>query len=183
MKSVTRGQFLGMAAGTVGWGSWAVASLIPNTHSDDHRRAGVKLITELMARDGLTSFHDAGTSSNSIRAYQAAYAADELSCRVYMMLRGPYSYLRQAGVSTGFGDEWLRVGGVKFSADGSASERTMRMSTPYVGRPDDYGILTMNQEEIHEAVEVAHRADWHQGRRGGADALLHLRPLPREQVG
>ena len=39
----------------------------------------------------------------------------------------------------------------KFAADGSASERTMRMSTPYVGTTD-YGILTMTQEEIHQAV-------------------------------
>ena len=46
--------------------------------------------------------------------------------------------------------------GVKFGADGSASERTMRMSTPYVGT-NDYGILTMTQKEIDEAVEDAHR--------------------------
>jgi predicted amidohydrolase YtcJ len=55
-----------------------------------------------------------------------------------MMIRGPYEQLRTAGVYTGFGDEWIRVGGVKYAADGSASERTMRMSTPYVGT-NDYG--------------------------------------------
>ena len=42
---------------------------------------------------------------------------------------------KAANIYTGFGDEWIRVGGVKFIADGSASERTMRMSTPYVGTP------------------------------------------------
>ncbi len=31
------------------------------------------------------------------------------------------------------------------------------MSTPLMGRPNDYGILTMDQKEIHEAVEDAHR--------------------------
>ena len=61
---------------------------------------------------------------------------------------------RPPASTTGFGDEWLRVGGVKFAADGSASERTMRMSTPYVGT-DDYGILTMTQKEIDEAVDDA----------------------------
>ena len=45
---------------------------------------------------------------------------------------------------------------MKYGADGSASERTMRMSTPYVGH-HDYGILTMTQQEIDEAVEDAHR--------------------------
>ena len=175
--------------------NYVFSPLIPNTHSDDDRRAGVKLITELMAQAGLTSFHDAGTSSSSLRAYQAAYSAGELSCRVYMMLRGPYNSLRQAGISTGFGDEWLRVGGVKYGADGSASERTMRMSTPYVGRPDDYGILTMSQEEIHEAVEVAHRADWQIGIHANGDVTIDMvlnayervqelwpRPNPRHRI-
>ena len=52
-----------------------------------------------------------------------------------MMIRGRAyrAACKAAGIYTGFGDEWLRIGGVKFVADGSASERTMRMSTPYVG--------------------------------------------------
>ena len=173
----------------------AFSGLIPSTHTDEDRQAGVKLITELMAMAGLTSFHDAGTSSNSVEAYSAAYRNAELSCRVYMMMRGPYNSLRQAGVSTGLGDEWLRVGGVKYGADGSASERTMRMSTPYVGRPDDYGILTMSQEEIHEAVEVAHRANWQVGIHANGDVTIDMvlnayervqelwpRPNPRHRI-
>ena len=173
----------------------AFSGLIPSTHTDEDRQAGVKLITELMAMAGLTSFHDAGTSSNSVEAYNAAYRAGDLSCRVYMMMRGPYTNLRQAGVSTGFGDEWLRVGGVKYGADGSASERTMRMSTPYVGRPDDYGILTMSQEDIHEAVEVAHRANWQVGIHANGDVTIDMvlnayervqelwpRPNPRHRI-
>ena len=173
----------------------AFSGLIPSTHTDEDRQAGVKLITELMAMAGLTSFHDAGTSSNSVEAYSAAYRNGELSCRVYMMMRGPYNSLRQAGVCTGLGDEWLRVGGVKYGADGSASERTMRMSTPYVGRPDDYGILTMSQEEIHEAVEVAHRANWQVGIHANGDVTIDMvlnayervqelwpRPNPRHRI-
>jgi hypothetical protein len=79
--------------------------------------------------------------------------------RVYMMIRGDelYNDLKESALYTGYGDTNLRIGGVKYGADGSASERTMRMSTPYEGRPNDYGILTMTQEEIHEAVEDAHR--------------------------
>ncbi len=50
----------------------------------------------------------------------------------------------------------------------------MRMSTPYVGRPDDYGILTMNQEEIHEAVEEAHRAGWQIGIHANGDVTIDL---------
>jgi predicted amidohydrolase YtcJ len=52
----------------------------------------------------------------------------------------------------------LRIAAVKYAADGSASERTMSMSTPYEGRPNDFGILTMTQEQIDNAVDdaVAH---------------------------
>ena len=46
----------------------------------------------------------------------------------------------------------LRVGAVKYGADGSASERTMRMSTPYEGT-DDYGILTMNQDSTISVID------------------------------
>ena len=58
------------------------------------------------------------------------------------------------------GDEVFRIGAVKFTADGSASERTMRMSEPYEGRPDDYGLLYMTEEEIFQSVENAHRNDF-----------------------
>ncbi len=175
--------------------NYVFRSLIPNTHTDEDRQAGVALITRLMAEAGLTSFHDAGTSAASLAAYQAAYMAGELSCRAYMLMRGPYESLREAGVTTGFGDEWLRVGPVKYGADGSASERTMRMSTPFVGRPDDYGILTMSQEEIHEAVEQAHRSGWQIGIHANGDVTIGMvlnayervqerwpRPDPRHRI-
>jgi hypothetical protein len=65
-----------------------------------------------------------------------------------------FKAFKDAGITSGFGDEWIRIGAVKYGADGSASERTMRMSTPFEGT-DDYGILTMSQEEIDEAVDDA----------------------------
>jgi predicted amidohydrolase YtcJ len=41
--------------------------------------------------------------------------------------------LQRAGVRPRLGDGRLRIGGVKLFCDGSASERTMRTSKPYVG--------------------------------------------------
>jgi predicted amidohydrolase YtcJ len=82
--------------------------------------------------------------------------------------------LAKLGVRNGFGDEWVRIGAVKFSADGSASERTMYMSTPYVGRPNDYGILTMSEEEIDAAVEDAHRAGFQIGIHANGDRTIAM---------
>jgi predicted amidohydrolase YtcJ len=161
--------------------------------TDAMRREGVALITQQMSSAGLTSFHDAGVGS--VTTYDDAYREGRLHCRVYMLLRGAYSRMRDAGVRTGFGDEWLRVGAVKMGADGSASERTMRMSTPYVGRPDDYGILTMDQDEIHERVEDAHRAGYQIGIHANGDVTIDMvlnayermqrefpRPDPRHRI-
>ncbi len=132
--------------------------LIPSGLTREQRQAGVRLISELMTKSGLTSVHQTGGGTDDMIAYQDARVAGEMRFRMYLFPRGDLiRNLKAAGVRTGFGDEWLRIGAVKYAADGSASERTMRMSTPYVGRPDDYGILTMSQEEIHEVAEDAHR--------------------------
>ena len=136
-------------------------------------RLGMQHISKMFAQAGLTSVHDAGTQADSIRAYEDARAAGELRHRAYLMVRGPYEALRNAGVYTGFGDEWIRVGGVKRTADGSASERTMRMSTPYVGT-NDYGILTMTQKEIDDIVEDAHRNNWQIGIHANGDVTIDM---------
>ena len=67
--------------------------------------------------------------------------------------------LRNAGVYTGFGDEWVRIGRrqvrgrrVGLRAD-DADEHAVR------GKPDDYGILTMSQEEIHEGLADRRRRE------------------------
>jgi len=144
----------------------------------ERARLGMQFISQKFAATGLTSVHDAMAFAPTIRAYQDARAAGELRHRAYMMLAGrgtnsAYARLRDAGVYTGFGDEWIRVGGVKFVADGSASERTMRMSTPYVGT-NDYGILTMDQQQINDAVEDAHRHDWQVGVHANGDVTIDM---------
>ena len=151
------------------------SGLIANDATRQDRQAGVALITRLMARSGLTSVHDAGSGAAVATAYRDAYRAGELRCRVYMLMRGGiYEDVKAAGLYSGFGDEWFRLGAVKFGADGSASERTMAMSTPYVGRPDDYGIMTMNQEDIHQVVEDCHRHDFQVGIHANGDVAIDM---------
>jgi predicted amidohydrolase YtcJ len=139
----------------------------------ERARLGMQHISKLFAAAGLTSVHDAGAGEDTIRAYEDARAQGELRHRAYMMIRGPYARLRDAGIYTGFGDEWIRVGGMKRTADGSASERTMRMSTPYVGT-NDFGILTMTQQEIEDAVEDAHRHNWQVGIHANGDVTIDM---------
>jgi predicted amidohydrolase YtcJ len=124
------------------------------------RQQSATISSKNMTASGLTSTTDAFGNYEELVAYQDARDAGELYIRIAYMPGGNspvYEGLKMAGVRSGFGDDMIRIGAVKFSADGSASERTMYMSTPYEGT-DDHGILTMSQEEIYEAVDdaVAH---------------------------
>ena len=138
----------------------------PEATAEDNQK-NAELSTKRMASVGLTSVTDAGAEPYRLIAYMDALHADQLSLRLSVMpwtgegLDDPnslYSALKKTGIRSGDGGHYLRIGAVKYAADGSASERTMRMSTPFEGRPDDYGILRMTQEEIDAAVDdaVAH---------------------------
>jgi predicted amidohydrolase YtcJ len=141
------------------------------------RQQGVAHLTGLMAAAGLTSTTDAAGSVENLVAYQDARAAGELKARLSFMPYGPsplYGELKAAGLRSGFGDEWIRFGAVKYWADGSASERTMRMSTPFAGKPDDYGILTMSQAEIDTAVDDAVANGWRIGIHANGDVTIDM---------
>ena len=121
------------------------------------RQAAATISSKNMAAVGLTSTTDAYGTYDDLVAYQDARDAGELFFRMSFMPGGNnqvYDGLKTAGVRSGFGDDMIRIGAVKFAADGSASERTMYMSTPFEGT-DDHGILTMTQEQIDDAVDDA----------------------------
>jgi predicted amidohydrolase YtcJ len=148
---------------------------VPSGSTREQRAEGIGVICRRMNETGLTSVHQAGTGSSDFVAYQDARDAGTLTLRMNLFARGgSFPGLLAAGIRTGFGDEWLRIGPVKYAADGSASERTMAMSTPYAGRPDDFGILTMTQEQIHEVVEEAHRGGWQVAIHANGDVTIDM---------
>lgn len=146
---------------------------IPENYTREDYREGVKLITKMLARTGITSVHDAYGSPEDLRAYQDARDAGELLTRVYCLI-GHYHIDRliAAGIRTGLGDEWVRVGAMKMTCDGSISERTARLSQPYIGRPNDYGILVMNEDELYAKGRVAHAAGWQIGIHANGDVAI-----------
>ncbi len=146
---------------------------IGTTYSRDDYREGVKLICKMMSRAGITSAHDAWAGHDYLRGYQDAYLAGDLSLRIYCLIH--YSEIDRmlaAGIRTGFGDDWVRVGGMKMVADGSISERTAWLSQPYVGRPTDFGIQVMTEQELYEKGRKAHEADWQIGVHANGDRAI-----------
>jgi predicted amidohydrolase YtcJ len=62
------------------------------------------------------------------------------------------------GIMTSFGDEWIKLGATsEHTVDGSFSERTMALSTPYIGTSYK-GNVTETQDDLNAWVEKVHRA-------------------------
>jgi len=68
----------------------------------------------------------------------------------------------------------VRVGAVKAVCDGLISERTARLSEPYVGRPDDRGILVTPEAQLYETLRKAHAADWQLGVHCNGDEAIDI---------
>ncbi len=149
--------------------------IIPSRFTRDDCREGVKLISRMMTRAGVTSVHDTGGSTEDLRAYQDARESGDLAFRVYCLIRYPaLDRMIAAGVRTGLGDEWVRVGAVKLVCDGSVSERTARLSQPYIGRPDDFGILVTEEKDLYAQARKAHQAGWQIGVHANGDVAIDL---------
>ena len=144
--------------------------VIPNQLTRDDHREGVKLISKMLAKTGITSAHEAQGTPTDLLAYQDAHQAGELLYRAYCFIN--YRFIDSmiaAGVRTGLGDDWVRVGAMKLVCDGSISERTARLSEPYEGKPGDYGILVMTEEELYSYGRKAHTAGWQIGTHANGD--------------
>ena len=58
---------------------------------------------------------------------------------------------------------------MKMTCDGSISERTARLSQPYVGRPKDFGMIVADEEELYSYSRKAHEAGWQIGIHANGD--------------
>ena len=148
---------------------------IPFKLTRDELRQAVKLIAGMMTRTGVTSVTDAEATPEELLAYQDANESGDLGFRVYCMIQYPFlDRMTAAGIRTGLGDEWVRVGAMKLVCDGSISERTARLAQPYVGRPNDYGIFVYEEKELYEQARKAHEAGWQIGTHANGDAAIDV---------
>jgi predicted amidohydrolase YtcJ len=143
--------------------------------SDDQIReaivAGVKLAHKL----GVTAIHDIAKPAH-IRAYMALHQAHQLKLRVRLNVEVHYlDQLIALGLRTGFGDELLKLGAIKFFADGSLGARNAALREPYQTSPptpplkgegslpspsrggvSPLGKLNYEQSELNHLVKRAH---------------------------
>jgi predicted amidohydrolase YtcJ len=121
-------------------------------------REGMAHISRMFVKYGLTGVcHQGG----SLRALEEIRARGQLLHRAnYEAWDDVLEAMIASGMTTGFGDEWIRLGAsAEHVADGSFSERTMALSIPYPGNRSGYkGNVTETQEELNAWVERVRRA-------------------------
>ena len=110
------------------------------------------------AERGVTSVQDMTASATELAAYQALRQRGELTARIYSIQNHGIAGLVQAGVRTGFGDDWIRIGGIKLFADGSMGSGTAAFFEPYADDPSTSGLLIQSPEELQKQMLEADAA-------------------------
>lgn len=92
------------------------------------------------AAHGVTSVQDM-SAGNDVGVYQTLLERGELKTRIYAVSPLPdWERLGRVGVRRAFGDDMLRIGGLKGFADGSLGSTTALFFEPYLDAPETSGL-------------------------------------------
>ncbi len=111
----------------------------------DERVAGVQLGQELLHALGVTAVVDPAVVPDELAGYQEAHRRGLLTMGVVAMphvvltdgVARAFSRVNGVGARTGFGDESLRLGGIKLYYDGQGRAGTALLREPWPGREHD----------------------------------------------
>lgn len=124
-----------------------------------------------MVEHGITTTHACGpTTPDAMRALQQLRAEGRLPLRVLAALRVVESefdlkMLTCLGLENNFGDDWLKITGIKMSVDGGMTGKAAKVYEPYVGEPENTGVIRIPQEQLDRIVL--------EGQRAGLRSLIH----------
>jgi predicted amidohydrolase YtcJ len=98
----------------------------------EQRLAEARAALADLARHGVTSFFDI-TPPEQVEVYQRLRESGELTARVDMRLvLDTWDEMRDAGITDGFGDDWIRYQGLKGFVDGIMGSSQARFYEPYL---------------------------------------------------
>ena len=129
-------------------------NIVPPPTLAENQQALRDIIRACNAR-GLTSVH-IPEGPDTLAALQKLHNSNQLNLRCLFHL--PYRQLDEyiaLGIRSGFGNEWVRIGGVKIFSDGSLGSCTCHMLAPFVGSTTNYGMPTIAEDELYAAVRKA----------------------------
>lgn len=146
---------------------------IPGDTVEDLQLGAARTIAKWNAA-GLTSICDALISPQDLGVLSAVRADDALSLRIGMLLSiDHYDKAADLGVGSGFGDDRLKLIGVKAFLDGAIGGRTCLLSEPFTD-PNYQGVQTTSTQELRANVERVHADGNRIGVHANGDAAIQL---------
>jgi len=144
-----------------------VYKIIPDS-SFDEKLAAARAATEHAARHGVTSVQDM-SAGNDVGVYQVLMERGELKTRIYAVSPLPYwERLANTGVQKAFGNDMLRIGGLKGFSDGSLGSTTALFFEPYLDAPGMRGLLGDEMQPEGSMLKRVREAD-----RYGLQVMIH----------
>ncbi len=118
----------------------------------DARLRGLARAQRMFHAAGLTSMTDALCGPEDVRLLAEARRRDALTLRISMLVAFPhYDRIADLGLQSGFGDDRLRLLGVKAFVDGACAGGNCLVDEPFEGT-DDHGMQTMSTPDLEALV-------------------------------
>jgi predicted amidohydrolase YtcJ len=126
---------------------------------------GIRQLSKRFVTSGITCFYDSyfprghlGVGS-WIKAYQELLSKGELPLRIRLDINDQWlTHVEKLGLLPGFGNDMLKIGGIKISVDGAISGFTAAVAEPYLHKPDYYGMMTITMDQLRSIVMSGHKA-------------------------
>jgi len=117
-----------------------VYKVVPNP-TEDEMIEGIKAAMRYAAENGVTSVQDMSASPDVLAAYQKLLSRGELNVRIYgHQPLAQWERLARVGIHAGFGNDKLKIGGLKGFADGSLGSTTALFFDAYLDDPKTAGL-------------------------------------------
>ena len=134
----------------------------------------ITIANELANSLGITSITE-NLSIMGVKSYISARNRNELTIRVNMNIpRLAFDHYLEAGLKSGFGDEILKLGGVKIFTDGSIGARTAKLSEAYFDDSSTSGDFYIEKDVFQETIRKAIENDWQTATHAIGDEAIDL---------
>jgi hypothetical protein len=133
-----------------------VYDVIPPPSLEDTVEAARLAIDEAV-RHGLTTVHLVSAIPDEVAALLTLKTLGDLKLRIRVYYS--YRYIDSVvglGIRRGFGDDMLKINGIKILVDGSFGGRTAALREPYSDEPGNSGKVVVPLEELKPLVMKAH---------------------------
>ncbi len=149
---------------------------IPNLTASEVRERHRDLMWHA-ASQGVTMLHDCGIGAVD-GAADIDVLADVINADGPVRYRGMlvstlYDTWVEMGLEPGFGDDLLRIDGIKAWSDGSNQGGTGFQRDPYLGTTDR-GSLNYSPQQLTDVIDRAHRDGWQIGVHANGDAAIDV---------